>query len=116
MAGERWTPGFNARVRLERCGEALCGRIVWLWDKSPKDRADRAPLLGRIVVEPMHTVEAGRWASGRLYDPEDARDCAGSLQLRSPQQLGVEGCELFVCRTQVWRRADPIRCPPVSST
>src|SRR5206468_2235136 len=39
IAGDWWTPGFNARVRIERCGAAVCGRIVWLWDDTPKDIA-----------------------------------------------------------------------------
>jgi uncharacterized protein (DUF2147 family) len=116
VAGEWWTPGFGARVRLEPCGDAICGRIVWLWDEAPQGIADRSPLLGRRVMEQMRAVEAGRWAGGRLYNPEDGRDYAGSMHLRSPQQLVVEGCVLFVCRTQVWRRADPAHCPPVASS
>jgi uncharacterized protein (DUF2147 family) len=31
--GEWWTPGFGARVRIEPCGDALCGRIVWVWTR-----------------------------------------------------------------------------------
>ena len=35
VTGEWWTPGFNARVRIEPCGDGVCGRIVWLWDDTP---------------------------------------------------------------------------------
>jgi len=34
--------------------------------------------------------------------------------LLSPTRLVVDGCVLFVCQTQVWRRADVERCPPVA--
>ena len=112
VAGEWWTPGFNARVRIEPCGEAVCGRIVWLWDETPKDIADKNPLVGRQVIERMQAAEPGFWRSGRLYNPEDGRDYKGSLHLQSPNRLVVDGCVLFICRTQVWRRADPSRCPP----
>jgi uncharacterized protein (DUF2147 family) len=115
IAGEWWTPGFNARVRIEACGDALCGRIAWVWDETPKGIADRGPLLGRLVVDRMRPVEPERWAGGRLYNPEDGRDYAGSLHLQTPDRLVVDGCVLFVCRTQVWRRADPGRCPPVTA-
>jgi uncharacterized protein (DUF2147 family) len=113
--GEWWTPGFNARVRIEACGDdAVCGRIVWLWDEQPQGIADRTPLVGKRVIDRMRPTEPGRWTGGRLYNPEDGRDYQGALQLRSAATLVVSGCVLFVCRTQVWRRADPALCPPVA--
>jgi uncharacterized protein (DUF2147 family) len=115
IAGEWWTPGFNARVRIEPCGDAVCGRIVWLWDDTPTDIADKNPLVGRLVIDRMAAAEPGRWRGGRLYNPEDGRDYKGSLHLQSATRLVVDGCVLFICRTQVWRRVDADRCPPVAS-
>jgi len=115
VLGEWWTPGFNARVRIETCGDdAICGRIVWLWDDKPQGIAAKGPLVGRLVIEQMRATHPERWAGGRLYNPEDGRDYKGSLQLRSPSTLVVDGCVLFVCQTQVWRRADLARCPPTA--
>ena len=115
VQGEWWTPGFNARVRIESCGDgAVCGRIAWLWDDKPQGIADKTPLLGKPVIERMRPGEPGHWSGGRLYNPEDGRDYKGTLQLRSASTLVVSGCVLFVCQTQVWRRADPARCPPVA--
>jgi len=114
LLGEWWTPGFGARVRIEPCGEAVCGRIVWLWDEAPRHVVDRSPLVGRHVIERMQAAEPGVWRGGRLYNPEDGRDYRGTLQLQSPNRLVVEGCVLVVCQTQVWRRADPARCPPIA--
>ncbi len=115
VTGEWWTRGFNARVRIEPCGDAVCGRIVWLWDEAPKGVADKSPLVGRLVIDRMQAAEAGFWRGGRLYNPEDGRDYKGSLHLQSPERLVVDGCVLFICQTQVWRRADPGRCPPVAA-
>jgi uncharacterized protein (DUF2147 family) len=114
VSGEWWTPGFNARVRIEPCGDAVCGRIVWLWDDTPKGIADKAPLIGRTVIDRMVAADGQRWQGGRLYNPEDGRDYKGSLHLQSPTRLVVDGCVLFVCQTQVWRRVEPERCPPVA--
>jgi uncharacterized protein (DUF2147 family) len=113
--GEWWTPGFAARVRIESCGDAVCGRIVWLWDEAPKGPADKTPLTGRLVIDRMHAAEAGVWRGGRLHNPEDGRDYQGSLRLQTPDRLVIDGCVLFLCQTQVWRRADPRRCPPVAA-
>jgi uncharacterized protein (DUF2147 family) len=114
ITGEWWTPGFNARVRIEPCGDAVCGRIVWLWDDMPKGIVDKASLIGRTVIDRMVAAEGNQWRGGRLYNPEDGRDYKGSLQLQSPTRLVVDGCVLFICQTQVWRRADVERCPPVA--
>lgn len=113
--GEWWTPGFNARVRIEACGSnTVCGRIVWLWDDNPQGIADKTPLVGKVVIDQMKPAEPGLWTGGRLYNPEDGRDYKGSLHLRSDSTLVVSGCVLFICQTQVWRRADSARCPPVA--
>jgi uncharacterized protein (DUF2147 family) len=115
VLGDWWTPGFQARVRIEPCGDdGVCGRIVWLWDDKPQGIADKSPLIGKPVIERMRPTRPEHWAGGRLYNPEDGRDYKGSLQLRSPSTLVVDGCVLFVCRTQVWRRADVTRCPPTA--
>ncbi len=115
LAGEWWTPGFNARVRIDPCGDAMCGRIVWLWDETPKNIADKNPLVGRQVIAAMRADGPGHWKGGRLYNPEDGRDYAGSLRLQSPTRLVVDGCVLFICQTQVWRRVDSQTCPPVAT-
>lgn len=114
LQGDWWTPGFNARVRIEPCGEGVCGHIVWAWDENPKGIADRRPLVGRLVIEGMRADGGTRWNGGRLYNPEDGRDYKGLLHLQSPTRLSVEGCVLFVCKQQIWRRADTSRCPPVA--
>jgi uncharacterized protein (DUF2147 family) len=113
LLGEWWTPGFNARVRIEACGDAVCGHIVWAWDDSPKDIVDKRPLVGRKVIEGMRSDGGSRWHGGRLYNPEDGHDYKGLLHLQSATRLSVEGCVLFICRQQLWRRVDMNRCPPV---
>jgi uncharacterized protein (DUF2147 family) len=114
LLGDWWTPGFGARVRIERCGDAVCGRIVWAWDETPGDIADKLPLVGRRVIDGMRADGPERWHGGRMYNPEDGRDYKGHLHLQSPTRLSVEGCVLFICKQQIWRRADMERCPPVA--
>jgi uncharacterized protein (DUF2147 family) len=87
----------------------VCGRIVWLWDDTPKDIADKQPLIGRFVIDRMEATQPGHWQGGRLYNPEDGRDYKGTLRLQSATHLVVEGFVLFACRTPVWRRVDARR-------
>lgn len=110
--GEWWTPGFNARVRLAPCGNAICGTVVWAWDNQPAGIADSRGLVGQPIISAMLREADGRWRGGRIYDPEDGRDYSGSLALKGEHNLVVEGCVLMFCRTQVWRRHYPRECPP----
>ena len=89
LLGEWWTPGFGARVRIETCADTVCGRIVWAWDETPADIADRSPLVGRKVIDGMRADAAGRWSGGHLYNPEDGREYKGSLHLQKAH--GIEG-------------------------
>jgi uncharacterized protein (DUF2147 family) len=109
--GEWWTPGFNARVWLEPCSDKLCGTIVWTWDEAPKDIAESRPLVGLPIIVDMRPDGAASWNAGRIYNPEDGRHYAGSVTLKSEHNLLIEGCVLFICKSQVWRRFDGQRCP-----
>ena len=107
----------DARLRRAGSHRAVWRRGVWshrlAWDEAPKDIVDKSPLVGRKVIEGMRAEDAARWSGGRLYNPEDGRDYKGSLHLESPTRLVVDGCVLFVCKQQVWRRVDAGRCPPL---
>ncbi len=111
---EWWTPGFNARVRIEPCGDNLCGTIVWAWDENPQDIVDKQPLVGQRIIVGMRAEGPSRWNGGRIYNPEDGRSYQASLTLKSANNLLVEGCVMFFCKSQVWRRADRPSCPPVA--
>jgi uncharacterized protein (DUF2147 family) len=115
----RWaTPGVSAIVQLAPCGDTvtLCGTIRWLWDSvddkgRPRLDAQNAdasqrsrPLLGLTVLSDLKAAKAGVW-EGRIYNPEDGQTYRATLSRRGPDTLIVEGCVLFVCQKQVWRKA-----------
>ena len=116
VLGEWWTPGFGARVKLERCFNEICGHIVWVWDDAPGQIADQRPLVGRKVVEGMRqeATNAQRWSGGTLYNPEDGRHYKGALTLAAANRLTLEGCVLMICKSQTWRRYDSQRTPPIA--
>ncbi|MGI3904117.1 MAG: DUF2147 domain-containing protein [Janthinobacterium lividum] len=80
-------------VRIARCGDALCGHIVWLRD------ADGPGRVGDRVFYDMKASAADRW-SGSAHDPEDGRDYAGTMVLAG-NRLVTEGCALggLICKT-----------------
>ncbi len=117
--GEWVTEGGKARVRVAPCaGSAndLCGAITWvdrpegapggpLVDRNNQDPAQRTrPIVGLPLMAGFKPGGEGAWEGGTIYDPESGRAYRSSLSLAGPDELLVEGCVLFVCRTQTWRR------------
>lgn len=118
----RWlTERANAAVQIDRCEPddpgRVCGTIVWLRDPLdenglPKrdtenqsaDRRDR-PLIGTRILSGFVARSPDHWTGGRIYNPEDGRTYDASMRLEGADTLMVEGCVLFFCRKQVWRRA-----------
>lgn len=112
----RWrTPAEGGVVEIQRCGAALCGRLV---DAAPLRRnpdqrdvrnrdaslRDR-PLRGLPVLQNL-TGGPTAWRAGPLYDPNSGQSAAsGSVTLVDQNSLAVRGCiARLLCRTQTWRR------------
>jgi uncharacterized protein (DUF2147 family) len=122
LTDEWWTPGFSARVKLAACEDRLCGSIVWAWDDQPDGAADKRPLVGQRIISGMKPdapqtdkpADKSQRYSGSIYNPEDGQTYKATMRLKTPNTLLVEGCVLFICRAQVWRRHDSLRTPPIS--
>jgi uncharacterized protein (DUF2147 family) len=121
--GEWATQGNAAHVRIERCAssaDTLCGTITWLWEpldasgapirdaKNPEPSLRSRSLLGVALLKDFRRAEHGVSSQGQIYNPENGRTYRASLKLRGEDILEVKGCLLFVCDTQVWRRADSV--------
>lgn len=87
-----------SRVRIAPCGDALCGSIVWLRDKSGPAK------LGQRVFFDMKAQGAGRW-SGSAFNPEDGKTYSGTMSV-SGNTLTTSGCVLggLICRSANWSR------------
>ncbi len=113
----RWrTPAENGVVSIERCGAAVCGRLVdaapLRADPDQRDVRNRSaalrtrPLKGLLVLRGF-TGGPRTWSGGPLYDPNSGQTAGtGTLTLTGPDTLSVRGCIApLLCRTQTWTRA-----------
>lgn len=104
-----WLDKEGTTVRVQACGQALCGTIAGLQqpidpatgrprtDKNNSDRALRdRPLMGMPVFLSMRPDGPGRW-SGQLYDGDRGNIYSGHLIELAPDTLRVEGCVLMLC-------------------
>ena len=111
------TESGDSRVRIENCGGALCGNVVWLkepndpetgkpkLDKKNADEAKRSrAMLGVPIVLGMKPNGPGKW-SGEVYNAGDGKTYSGSITERDANAILLEGCVLGVfCKAQTWNR------------
>lgn len=123
IEGNWATSGFGSIVQLSACAadpDAMCGKIVWLWEASDPDGRPRLDthnpkrglrtrsLIGIEIVRGLKETSPGEWREGSIYNPDDGRTYTGSVKVRNGT-LELRGCALGVfCQTQVWRRPDDV--------
>jgi uncharacterized protein (DUF2147 family) len=103
------TDGGDSWVELFRCGEKICGKIVWLKvpryidsvdgpvgktkvDRKNPDPAQRhRPILGLQVLKGLTAKGNNRWENGICYNPESGRSYTCKMKLTSPGRLDLRG-------------------------
>lgn len=89
-----------SKVRLAKCGEAVCGTISWLKDSSGPAK------LGQRIFYDMKPSGTGKW-SGSAFNPEDGKTYSGTMSL-SGDTLTTAGCVMggLICRSVKWSRSN----------
>lgn len=109
------TPVDDGLIRIEPCGEALCGHVVGSAKLTAKpDQVDvrnrdpslRArPILGLLMMR-VKPVGPGRWGDGWVYSPNDGGTYSAKLEIAPDGRLRLTGCVApLLCQTQTWTRA-----------
>ena len=91
----------GARVRMAKCGDAICGTITWL-----KDPANTKSKVGQRVFFDMKPNGADAWA-GKAFDPEDGQTYSGKITL-SGSSMTTAGCVAsgWICRSVSWSKVN----------
>jgi hypothetical protein len=94
--GDWQTEGEKGMVRIEPCGQALCGYVL---DPSSNAR-------GETVLVDMKSKSMSEW-SGNIYSRDSGNSYYGTISMKGPNALKVEACALgwFFCSGNVWSRA-----------
>ena len=113
-----WAEGGAAQVEIVRCGEALCGRVVWL--RSPFDehgcplRDEYNPdpslrqrsVVGVELLRELRLTAEGEWGGGEIYDPGSGRTYSAVLHPEGENRLQLRGYLglRLLGRTTTWVR------------
>lgn len=104
----------DARIRVSKCGSAICGKVAWLRepidpatgrpftdDKNPNPALASRPMIGVPLFNDMRPIGPDQWA-GRIYNADDGQFYASKVTLRGPSHLHVEGCLGVLCGGEIW--------------
>jgi uncharacterized protein (DUF2147 family) len=111
------TQAGDAKVRVGRCGGALCGTVVWLRD--PIDSATGKPqiddknenpaqrnrrIIGISLFIGMRAAGPNKW-SGQIYNADDGKTYASTVTFQQGDKLEVQGCVGSLCGSETWSRS-----------
>lgn len=89
----------GSKVRFAPCGEAMCGSIAWLRDKSAPGN------VGQRVFYDMVPAGENSWTD-KAFEPSSGKEYSGKMSL-SGDKLTTAGCVFggLLCKSIVWTRS-----------
>ena len=107
----------DAKVRVSKCGGAICGVVIWLKDpinpatgkpfvddKNPNPALAKRPMIGLPLFYGMRPAGPNKW-SGQIYNADDGNTYASNISVSGPGILKVEGCVGALCGGETWSRS-----------
>lgn len=109
ILGSWKTEGGDSQLEFFRCGEKICGKIIWLKvpnyidskdgpvgqikvdRKNPDPALRKHPILGLQVIKELTDKGDKRWGNGICYDPESGKSYKCKMKLVSPGRLELRG-------------------------
>lgn len=109
ILGSWKTEEDDSILEFFRCGEKICGKIVWLKQpnymnnkdgpvgktkvdrKNPNPALRTRPILGLQVMKGLTARANRRWVNGTCYDPETGKSYKCKMKLASPNRLELRG-------------------------
>jgi len=109
----------DAHVKIYKCGDEYCGKIVWLKnpeedgapkkDKhNPDDSLKSRPLKGMDVLSGFSFDSDKKWEDGTIYNPRDGKTYSCYLRILEDGRLKVRGFIgiSWIGKTNYWTRIE----------
>ena len=102
----RWiNPSKSVIIDIAPCAQALCGTVAWATAEAQQDAKRGTPnLIGTQLLKDLQ-LKGAVW-QGKLFVPDQNLHVEARLQPQSAGQLKVSGCEIGICKSQLWTRAE----------
>ena len=111
--GEWLVEDGEASIRIEECGNNLCGVVASAKNRNETDRRNpnpelrNRPIIGMPILLDMKPTKSNRW-EGQAYNSKNGQTYTANISLNNSQSLRVEGCVFggIVCGGQNWTRVN----------
>jgi uncharacterized protein (DUF2147 family) len=102
----RWiNPSKSVIIEISPCSGALCGTVAWATAKAQQDAKKGTPnLIGTQLLTGLQP-KGDVW-QGKLFVPDQRLHATAKIAPEGAGQLKVSGCEIGICKSQVWSRAE----------
>lgn len=101
-------PHGSVKVQTGRCGDKLCGWVVWANQEATADAAEGgvSQIVGTTLLRNYVSTRPGNWV-GEVFVPDMGHTYYSTLSQLDANQLKISGCVLggLICKSQVWHRA-----------
>lgn len=100
----RWiNPSRSVVIEIAPCGDSLCGTVAWATAQAEEAASRGTPrLVGTQLLTDLQ--RKGEVWEGRLFVPDQRIHAEAKIALDGAD-LKVSGCEIGICKSQVWSRA-----------
>jgi len=100
-------PHGSVKVQTGRCGDKLCGWVVWADQDATADAAASGvrPIVGTTLLRDYISTSPGNW-QGHVFVPDMGHTYYSTISLVDANDLKISGCVLggLICKSQVWHR------------
>lgn len=93
--------GKYAHIKMEACGDAICGTIMKSFDANGEYKS---PNQGKLLVRKMKPKGGGKY-EGEVWRPSNDKIYFGKIDLNG-DSLKLAGCVAggLICSKQTWQR------------
>jgi len=117
------TENERSAIRVERCGDRLCGRVAWIIEggmqydsENPDESLRDRPMCGLEILRGLEQDpdDPEDWEDGEVYKADEGDTYDADLTVKGPDRLkvrGYVGISLFG-KSQIWRRVSEADYPP----
>ncbi len=127
IAGVWYNQVKDAKIEIFKCGEAYCGKIIWLKEpnypqgstdgtpgtpkldhNNPDAALKKVPMMGLQIAHGFQYSGGNHWKNGKIYDPNNGKTYSSKMTLVSPTQLDLRGFVgvSLLGRTDNWSKAE----------
>lgn len=102
----RWiNPSKTVVIDIAPCAETLCGTVVWATAQAQQDARKGTPnLIGTQLLTGLQAK--GELWQGKLFVPDQRLHATAKIAAEGGAQLKVSGCEIGICKSQIWSRLE----------